>query len=240
MYDFNTRIRYSEVDSKGRLTIVSLVNLFQDCATFHSEDVGFGLEWLSERQRGGFVTSYQIRIEEMPYIGEEVRVATYPTSVKGLIGERYFTLTSRDEKKVYARAKSIWVYMDNIEKKPSRIPDEMGAAYKVGNPPTDEDWGRRKISGLSDCGKVYDFTVSPLFIDSNHHMNNAYYIEAAMEALPEGYDIGELRIEYRKPAELNNSVHVYEKKEGDVIQIQLLADDDEMYSIVEFKERKDA
>ena len=39
MYQFQSRIRYSEVDSEGRLTMASLINYFQDCSTFQSEDL---------------------------------------------------------------------------------------------------------------------------------------------------------------------------------------------------------
>ena len=43
MYAFDSRIRYSETDSEGRLTLNALLNYFQDCSTFHSEDVGLGI-----------------------------------------------------------------------------------------------------------------------------------------------------------------------------------------------------
>lgn len=42
MYSFNSRVRYSEVNKDGRLKLVSLLDYFQDCSTFHSEDAGDG------------------------------------------------------------------------------------------------------------------------------------------------------------------------------------------------------
>ena len=42
MYEFEGRIRYSECDDTGRLSIFSLVNYFQDCSTFQSEELGHG------------------------------------------------------------------------------------------------------------------------------------------------------------------------------------------------------
>ena len=234
MYFYKTRIRYSEVGGDGRLTIVGLVNHLQDCATFHSEDTGFGLQWLMERHHGWFVTSYHIRMEDMPMMGEEVIVSTFPVSVRGMIGERHYTVTSADGKHMYARAKSIWVYMDIAESKPSRIPDGMAEAYGKDEPPTDEDWGSRKIRQMEDREPVYDFTVSHLFIDSNHHMNNAYYIEAARKALPDDASVNDIRIEYRSPAKLGDTVHVELAKDGEKSQVFLLSDDGTVYSVVEF------
>ena len=46
MYAFDSRIRYSETDSEGRLTLNALLNYFQDCSTFHSEDVGLGIGYM--------------------------------------------------------------------------------------------------------------------------------------------------------------------------------------------------
>ena len=39
MYEFNSRVRYSEIDHHGTLTLPALINYFQDCSTFQSEDV---------------------------------------------------------------------------------------------------------------------------------------------------------------------------------------------------------
>ena len=47
MYSFNSRVRYSEVNKDGRLKLVSLLDYFQDCSTFHSEDAGMGTEYLA-------------------------------------------------------------------------------------------------------------------------------------------------------------------------------------------------
>ena len=34
MYEFDSRVRYSEVDHHGTMTVPALINYFQDCSTF--------------------------------------------------------------------------------------------------------------------------------------------------------------------------------------------------------------
>ena len=51
MYEFNSRVRYSEIDHHGTLTLPALINYFQDCSTFQSEDVGLGTEVLKAEKR---------------------------------------------------------------------------------------------------------------------------------------------------------------------------------------------
>ena len=50
-YTFRSKVRYSECDREGRLTPFSVINYFQDCSTFQSEDLGVGVKYLSEKKR---------------------------------------------------------------------------------------------------------------------------------------------------------------------------------------------
>ena len=54
-YQFRSRVRYSEIDEDGKLTLPAILNYFQDCCTFHSEDVGLGMKKLRKIHRLGFV-----------------------------------------------------------------------------------------------------------------------------------------------------------------------------------------
>ena len=51
MYSFDSRVRYSETDETGKLTVLGLINYMQDCSTFHSADVGVGVEVLEARHK---------------------------------------------------------------------------------------------------------------------------------------------------------------------------------------------
>ena len=47
MYSYNARIRYSECSSDRQLTLPALINLFQNCSSFHSEDAGVGIDYVA-------------------------------------------------------------------------------------------------------------------------------------------------------------------------------------------------
>ena len=59
MYTFDARIRYSEADCENKLTLGSLLDYFQDCSTFHSEDIGLGVRYLQERHQVWLLSSWQ-------------------------------------------------------------------------------------------------------------------------------------------------------------------------------------
>ena len=59
IYQFDSRVRYSEVDENRRITLLSILNYFQDCSSFHSEKIGFGIDYLKEKQCAWVLSSWQ-------------------------------------------------------------------------------------------------------------------------------------------------------------------------------------
>ena len=51
MYTFGSRIRYSETDEYGKLTLTGIMNYLQDCSTFQSEDIGLGISYRTEHHQ---------------------------------------------------------------------------------------------------------------------------------------------------------------------------------------------
>ena len=88
MYSFFSRIRYSECDAEGKLSLIGLLNYFQDCSTQQSEDLGIGVEVLHRRGALWVVNSWQIDILRWPALGEKVEAVTIPYDIKGFFGKR--------------------------------------------------------------------------------------------------------------------------------------------------------
>ena len=57
-----------EVDSAGKLSLESLLDYFQDCSTFQSEDLNIGVEYLKERNMAWILSAWQIVVERLPVI----------------------------------------------------------------------------------------------------------------------------------------------------------------------------
>ena len=66
MYEFKSRVRYSEIDHRGTMTLPALINYFQDSSTFHSEAVGLGMEYLREKQKIWVLFYWQVIVERYP------------------------------------------------------------------------------------------------------------------------------------------------------------------------------
>ena len=127
MYTFNGRIRYSEIDHRDQLTLPALINYFQDCSTFHSEDVGMGHKELMAKNRAWILSYWQVEITRYPKLCERVQVGTFATDFQKFLGYRNFLMKTGEGEEL-AKAYAVWVYMDMVKGRPVRLPKEEADA----------------------------------------------------------------------------------------------------------------
>lgn len=96
MYTFDSRIRYSEIGEDKRLTLEGLLNYFQDCSTFQSQDIGRGVEVLETNHVAWVLSFYQVCINRLPKLGETVCTGTKAYEFRSFLGGRNFQMTARD------------------------------------------------------------------------------------------------------------------------------------------------
>jgi medium-chain acyl-[acyl-carrier-protein] hydrolase len=187
MYSFNSRVRYSEVNSEKELTLPSLLDYLQDCCTFQSEDLEIGVDYLAKEQVAWVLSSWEIKIYRYPQMGQHIKVSTWPYAFRGFYGYRNFRIEG-DDGIIFAEANS--VFMDTEKMRPARISERMKEIYTPEiNDEIPGEWADRKISLPDDAVKKSvkkePVRVSRFYIDTNHHMNNGKYILVAEEYLPD-------------------------------------------------------
>ncbi|MGN0159412.1 MAG: acyl-[acyl-carrier-protein] thioesterase [Brotaphodocola sp.] len=204
MYSFKSRVRYSEVDHERKLTMTAIINYMQDCSTFHSEALGVGIDYLAPLHRAWFLSSWQIVIERYPMLGEEITVSTWPYAFKGIYGMRNFTIQDK-EGNYLVKANSVWFFFDTEAGKPVRIEEQYADVYrKEEEKKLDMEYAPRKIAVPDTWTAGEPVTVMRHHIDTNHHVNNAQYVEIAREMLPREEKIREVRVDYKKAAVLGD------------------------------------
>ena len=237
MYTFDSRVRYSEIDHTELLTLPALVNYFQDCSTFQSEDIGLGVEVLKKRGRAWVLSSWQIEVFRYPKMGEYIKVGTWATGFEGLYGTRNFQMTDENECTI-ARANSIWVLMDTKTGRPCRPEAEDVEAYGV-EEALDMEYAPRKIAFPKDTAEGEHIQVRQSQIDTNEHVNNCQYIQLAVEAIPECARAERIRVEYKKSAVLGDVIIPRTKAEDGRRVVGLCGLDEKPFAIVEFKEKQE-
>ena len=233
MYTFDSRIRFSETDSEGKLTMASLINYFQDCSTFHSEDVGLGLAYLQKSRLVWVLSSWQIVVERYPNLGENVTIGTQPYDMKGFLGYRNFWMT--DGRGCYlAKANTLWSLLNIETGKPDSIPEGMAEGYGIGEK-LEMEYAPRKIV-IPQGGAGQDaIVVRKHHIDANHHVNNQQFVDMAMAFLPEGFNIHQLRAEYKRQAFLGDVLVPYVAEEDGKVVVSMTDPAGGTYVVIEFQ-----
>lgn len=235
MYTFESRVRFSEVDHTERMTLPSLVNYFQDCSTFQSEDIGLGIDNLKKRGKSWILSSWQIIVNRYPKIGERIQTATWATGFDGFYGTRNFQMKDADGK-VTAYANSIWIFMDGIKGRPARPEAEDVEAYGM-EEAIEMEYAPRKITLPEELEEKEPFPVRRYQIDTNEHVNNCQYIQMAVEVMPECERAGQIRAEYKKSAVLGDMIYPKTAVEEGRKVVELCKADGKPFAVVEFKEK---
>jgi acyl-ACP thioesterase len=231
-YSFHSRIRYSEIGEDECLTLNGVINYFQDCSTFHSDDVGLGLRKLKQADRGWVLSSWQIVVNRYPSLGENIEVSTWPYSFRGFLGSRNFTMRSYTGE-LLAYANSLWVFMDTKKGRPTLITGEFIDGYHL-EQPLSMEYASRKVKMPEVYMRRKAFSVKRHHLDTNHHVNNGQYIQMAREFIPSDFPIYQMRAEYRKQAVLNDMVTPKIHREGETYTVALCQESGDPYAVIEF------
>ena len=230
MYSFKSRIRYSETDKDGYLSLEGMMNYFQDCSALHTEDVSVGIDYQRANHFTWMIITWHVQIFRKPKFGEEVTVGTWPYSFKGIKGNRNYILLDR-EGNTLARADSTWVFIDTKENRIAKITEDVKNAY-TNETPLDMGETHRRIFAKDNLELHDKILVTPVFLDTNGHVNNVKYLSIA-----EGYvdvDYNEFYVEYKNQAFLHDEIAVYKGTDTSCNQIILKNQKDEVLVNIEF------
>ena len=213
MYQFTSRVRFSETDENGCLTLAAIVNYLQDCTLFHSEELGAGGAWNAKRDRAWMLSGWQIEIRRRPRFLETITIVTRPYQFTGMLGYRWFEiLDEQGDQLVFAN--SVWCFVQPSKMRPVRLTEEDMRPYLPNDPVPDSAF-ERKIP-IPGSGEVMEpIIVRRDHLDTNHHVNNGQYIVMATDYVPEGFSYRKIRVEYKNQARLGDRiVPVVTREEG--------------------------
>lgn len=201
MYKVLQRLGYSHCDSKGRVTLVSIMNMLQDIGGYFSEDFNLGENYLHDNDLGWIVYNWNIDIirEANIYDSSSLEIGTLVYEYKGSICNRYYEIRN-NKNELLIKAFATWVLIRYSTGHPVRLTEVILNAVKHDN-------DRNEVSyKIEKCKLPDEVPVEPeiagqvplSYIDIRGHMNNARYLEFIQELL-EGYKIRKIYINYQIP-----------------------------------------
>ena len=169
-------------DFTKHLMMGHLGNHMLNAADFHSNDRGYGMEYLNPNHKTWVLSRLAVEMTEMPKSYDRFSVETWVESAMRFFTSRNFKVSS-PEGKVYGYGRSIWAMIDTDTRQPSdilAIHDGLINSYieKEKECPIQPS-SRVKMS--NDAQLVRSIDTYYHDVDVNGHINSVKYIEHILD-----------------------------------------------------------
>ena len=232
MYTLNYKVTTSCCDSEGKLKLYSALQMMQDCSEMWIDSEPTARKFFKDNNMTQLLATRQVEIVRIPQFKDELVVTTSIYEVMPMYGFRNTFIRDAQGQPCY-RTWSMGAFVDLATGKLARLSEDAIASLTL-EPKQEMNYrGRRIILPKQDGTVLEPVTVMRADIDYNRHMNNANYVRIAMELLPEGFEVRDMRVEYRIAAKLGDRLvpTVHSIDGGYIVS---LAVDGEPSAIIEF------
>ncbi|MGZ5469736.1 MAG: acyl-[acyl-carrier-protein] thioesterase, partial [Candidatus Aminicenantales bacterium] len=168
-------------DDRGLVKMVTLLNFLQDSAGEHAGRLGLSVRDLVKRNMTWVLSRYHILVHRYPGIGERLEVTTWPSGKGGYFATREFEIADANGGPVLT-ATSSWMIIGLDRKQPLKVDDIIDIPYAVDKRALDDPFASLPVPSAREA--ELRFRVESVHIDWNRHVNNAIYVQWALEAVP--------------------------------------------------------
>ena len=173
---------YTRSFTLERADEAELFHCMQEAAGEDADRRGGGMDALFAKGLAWVLLWQRLDIVRRPAAGEQLRIVTMPG--KGRLGlyPRRFELWSGDER--IGAARSVWAIINAETRSMAALSDAPLSGE------TERQSLRMDSIPAPDGGESFKFAPAAEYIDRNGHMNNAAYLAALAEYLPENGGFG--------------------------------------------------
>lgn len=201
-------------DFTKHLFIGHLGNNLLNAADFHSNDRGYGVNYLNSVNKTWVLSRLSVELDKIPAIYEDFVVETWIDSVMRYFTNRNFKITNKDGY-VYGYGKSIWAMIDTTTRQPVDI---LKTSNETISEYLEADYANpiKKSSRVKlDDGLKLQQSILTTYsdIDINGHVNSIKYIEHILDLFPieyyKKYRIKKFDIAYIMESHNNDKLNFY-------------------------------
>jgi len=206
----------SYFDYNDNLSYKSILNIFQDVASIHAEEIGVGYEAMLNKNLYWVLSRIKIDILKMPKPNETVIVETWP-HVKGRIDfDRDFKiLNEKDETLIIGTSK--WCIIDTVNRMLQRTDNINYNGECIEDKNYEDSFTKIDLPDIEETFK-FNYKVRHSALDHNQHMNNTYYANLVFNAV-ENKLFRHFEINFKNECILNDEISVFsiQDKDGEYV-----------------------
>lgn len=209
-------------DFASRLFMGHLGNHLLNAADFHSNDRGYGMNYLMPRHKTWVLSRLAIEMQEMPKSYDKFTVETWVESAMKYFTSRNFKIcasasdVSEETEKVYGYGKSVWAMIDTETRQPVdifSIHDGLIKEYiETEKPCPIAASSRVKMGKNAELVRTIHTYYND--VDVNGHINSVKYIEHVLDL----FDLDYYKTHFLQRFEI---AYVAESHQGDLLNFYL-------------------
>ena len=204
-------------DFSNQLFMGHLGNHMLNAADFHSNDRGYGMNYLNTVNKTWVLSRLAIEMEEMPKAYDKFFVETWVDSALKSFTSRNFKVVS-ESGHVYGYGKSVWAMIDLDTRQPVDIlavRDGLISEYiETEYPCPIEKSSRVKMS--ADAAPIRSIDTYYSDVDINGHINSVKYIEHVLDLWDlswyKQHNIKRFEIAYVAESHQGDKLHFYREQ----------------------------
>lgn len=175
----------AQVGNSNLLTNHGILELLESIACYHSGLVHLGINEIDETGFTWILLHWKVKVLKRVDYGDTVNVKTWAGYANKFYTLRDFEIYNKNGELICI-ASSKWALIDIHSKSITKITEDIIGRYEAENKSVfnETDIAKIKQPELS-APSCFQFKIQRRDIDVNEHMNNVYYLDYAIEALPE-------------------------------------------------------
>jgi len=208
--EFHHKIRTNEINQYKQATVATLINQMNEAALENVIDLKVSVWDLEPHHISWVLMRKYTHIHRLPILGETIKIITYPAGFERVFTYRDYKIYSETDE-LLAESSSTWLLMDTQTREMAKIPpfildfqQKMPAKEFCLSRPT------FRLPKLNQIDNEVHYTVGWHQIDFNQHLNNLFYVQWMLEALPDAtltqYEMTNFEIQYRTEARWKEAV----------------------------------
>jgi len=235
VFEMKMMISNSHINEAMEMKIVAIINAIQDIEGLHIERLGEFSKYINENKIGVFLTYRQIDIFRKPIFNTEIKIQTYPYDTNSISGYRQIYFKDQNDQ-FLIKSVAFGAFVDLISGRTVRLPKNAINAINDYKKDSEMELLPRKIDVTNQDFKfIKEITVEKSKIDRYKHLNNAFYVEYAINLLKDINKYNRIRAEYLKPLVADELVKLsMTKEENNKVLVKLSNTLDETNAIIEF------
>lgn len=197
-----------------------LGNHLLNAADFHSNERGYGMDYLNTVHKTWVLSRFVMEMDDMPVAYDHITVDTWVENVMKFFTSRNFSIRGNDGRQLgYGR--SIWAMIDTQTRQPVDILAERDGLItqyiETTRPCPIEPFQRVRLTKNAECKRIVDTNYSD--VDINGHINSVKYIEHILDVWPlDFYRHNRLKrfdIAYVAESHCGDRLHLFVEEQSD-------------------------